>query len=346
MNTKTQDLAQRAQRSPRHRKSFSSLCEHCGLGAIFLLAVVFAFFTASTRGADVAKKSPDLPEDIRRGLVLYYDFESKPVGDKITDLSGSKNDGKAIADDGKAVAVEWVKDPQRGGVIKFGRKNSYITVPNNDSLNPPHLTLAVWIKASICKGVRNIFRKSENDEGGDWWGLLLAGKYNHANPNEGKVSFYPFKGYSSAISGPDGRVTDNQWHHVVATYDGSEAKVYVDGKQPAGPRKPYSGEVKSTLSDLAIGKSNWDPIQEPTLMDDVMMFNRALSAEEVQVLFKLQDGKSESTPAARPQSTPSPAPEDTLTPADRIKQIKRLLERGEIKQEEHDRRIKEILDAI
>ena len=38
--------------------------------------------------------------------------------------------------------------------------------------------------------------------------------------------------------------------------------------------------------------------------------------------------------------------ENRLSPAERIKEIKRLLECGEIKQEEHDRRIKEILDAI
>jgi len=117
MNTKTQDLAQRAQRSPRHRKSFSSLCGRCGLGAIF--AIVFVAFTADTRGADVAKKSSDLPEDLKQGLVLYFDFETKPEGDKIPDLSGYKNDGKSVA-------VDWLADPQRGGVMKFGAKKSYI----------------------------------------------------------------------------------------------------------------------------------------------------------------------------------------------------------------------------
>lgn len=51
---------------------------------------------------------------------------------------------------------------------------------------------------------------------------------------------------------------------------------------------------------------------------------------------------SSSAASARP-ATES---ENRLSPADRIKEIKRLWERGEIKQEEHDRRIKEILDAI
>jgi len=42
----------------------------------------------------------------------------------------------------------------------------------------------------------------------------------------------------------------------------------------------------------------------------------------------------------------TPAPQSTPTPADRIKQIKQLLEQGLIDKQEYDRRVKEILDAI
>jgi len=50
-------------------------------------------------------------------------------------------------------------------------------------------------------------------------------------------------------------------------------------------------------------------------------------------------------PASRASAAASPE-EKPATPAERIKEIKRLLQRREIKQEEHDRRVKEILDAI
>jgi len=42
----------------------------------------------------------------------------------------------------------------------------------------------------------------------------------------------------------------------------------------------------------------------------------------------------------------TPATKGDLTPADRIKQIKQLMEQGLIDKSEYDRRVKEILDAI
>jgi len=345
MNTKTQDLAQRAQRAPRHRKSISSLC---GLGARFLLAVVFS---AATHGADPATKPADLPEDLKRGLVLYLDFETKPVGDKITDLSGYKNDGKAVA-------VDRLADPQRGGVMKFGPKDSYITVRNNDSLNPPHLTLSVWIKRSSCDSYVKIISKR-----GEETGLYMSISGNspedtHQDSRQYQVNVASRHGGKKTIvsSGPDGNVLDGKWHHVVGTFGGAEARLYVDGRQPDGAQKPLVEELLPSTSDLTIGNNRSHPVPVANetlrsfngLMDDVMMFNRALSADEVQALFELQGGKSASTPAARPQLSPSPAPGSgsPSTPADRIKQIKQLMERGEINQEEHDRRVKEVLDAI
>jgi len=262
--------------------------------------------------------------------VLYYDFETRPVGDKITDLSGYKNDGKAVS-------VEWVADEQRGGAMKIGPTNSHITVPNNDSLNPAKLTLACWINKPTASGA-TIFDKNAQH------GFLFT-------INRPLQSVFIINGADRCRS--EISVADGKWHHLVATFDGEKQRVYVDGA-PSGNVLLSRNRPERNTDDLAIGQQIADPLAGAVgksldaTLDDVMMFNRALSANEVQALFKLQGGQPSSSPAARPQSTPShaPAPEGPSSPADRIREIKQLLERGEIKQEEHDRRVKEILDAI
>src|SRR5271169_6632549 len=93
------------------------------------------------------------PVALPPGLVLYYNFDTEPVDGKISDKSCHGNDGQTVG-------VQWVADGHQGGSASFGLTNSYITVPNNESINPQHLTLAAWIKTSYKDWVwRRIFDK-------------------------------------------------------------------------------------------------------------------------------------------------------------------------------------------
>jgi hypothetical protein len=95
-----------------------------------------------------------IPDDLKRGLVLYYSFDKVEPRGKVTDQSGHGNDGKAVG-------VQWVADGHQGGAASFGLTDSYITIPNKDELNPSHITLAAWIKTSNQGDTwRRIFDKS------------------------------------------------------------------------------------------------------------------------------------------------------------------------------------------
>ena len=50
-------------------------------------------------------------------------------------------------------------------------------------------------------------------------------------------------------------VTDNQWHHYAGTYDGTDAKIYIDGKLDAA--RTYSGQIGDSSSySLYIGENS------------------------------------------------------------------------------------------
>jgi hypothetical protein len=154
-------------------------------------------------------------------------------------------------------------------------------------------------------------------------------------------------GKTAAFSGI--QVADGKWHHVAGTFDGKDAKIYVDGSLVGKPNH-WVGEIPHTPYDLTIGANRSNPdgslgeigASFDGLMDDVMMFNRALSAEEIQTLFKSQGG------VLAPQSAQTSAPAPTQTKpnaADRIKQVEELFDQGLINKDQYDRKVKEILDS-
>ncbi len=82
-----------------------------------------------------------------------------------------------------------------------------------------------------------------------------------------------------------------QWTHCVGTYDGKTAKLYINGSL-AGQLKHAGKPISSSGYDatVQIGSS-----QESNYMvgsiDDVRIYNRALSAEEVKALYDLEKPK-------------------------------------------------------
>jgi hypothetical protein len=84
-------------------------------------------------------------------------------------------------------------------------------------------------------------------------------------------------------------------------------------------------------------------------MDDVMMFNRALSDDEIQTLLKSQGGVLGAPPAppAPPVSlAPAAGNENNPSPAERLKKLKELYDQGLINQEQYDQKKKEIMNSL
>jgi hypothetical protein len=220
---------------------------------------------------------------------LHFNFDAESVAGKVPDLSGQGNNGEAVG-------VQWVAQGHRGGSVRFAPPNQYIRVPNRDSLNPPHLTLAVWIKTSRNgEAWRRVFDKDYTR------GFALTiggGVFDQAA--QGKAFFEVDCGpggsnYGNSHVASDAVVNDGRWHHLVATHDGSEQRLYVDGHLQSR-KLSGRGDILPNGHDLTIGLNRVNPKPEGNevgasfdgLMDEVMIFNRALSAEEVQALFDSQ----------------------------------------------------------
>lgn len=93
-------------------------------------------------------------------------------------------------------------------------------------------------------------------------------------------------GTQRTVSTDTNTYTDGVWYHVVGTYDGDKQRIYIDGEL-AGTGPTYTGGITLNAGyNFFVG--NWDGgVQYPHdgTISDVRVYNRALTAEEAQILY-------------------------------------------------------------
>jgi len=165
---------------------------------------------------------------------------------------------------------EWVEG-KRGGALKFNG-NQYVSLGKIFQGSYKEISIACWIKYR-GSGWQVIVARSVWDNP-DGIGLYTDG---------GSVTFghYPENVRSNA------NVQDNRWHHVVGTIrqSGSDYvySIYVDGK--LDNTLTNSMGLAATSNGWDIGE-RYDGIQSYRgLIDDVRIFDRALTPAEVRKLY-------------------------------------------------------------
>jgi serine/threonine protein kinase len=277
----------------RHRVPFV-VSGAVALGLVLVGVAAYSLALSRAPSSSVRPKPPEVlffdgksvatEQDLRKGLVLHFTFDQDETRLKVTDASGSGNHGQTSG-------VRWTADGKKGGAYEFTADGQQIEVPNNDSLNPKQFTLSAWVKTTTGDHFwRRIFDKSYSQG----YALSIAGDWKQ-NKWRGKVGLEIGPGEHFLLS--QNPVNDGQWHHVVATFDGTEQALFMDG-QPQGKKLRWKspGQAGATRCNLVIG-CNWTSLPEEDLgksfrglIDEPMVWSRALSENEVAFLFASQNG--------------------------------------------------------
>ena len=118
-----------------------------------------------------------------------------------------------------------------------------------------------------------------------WYSDFYVSVYGSGSA-DGYLVFKTYQDGAGALSVSDRNYGDNQWHHVVVNRNGSDAKVWVDGM--------LKGTIDNTKTvtnnqPLLLGYSDsGDSYQRKYwsgALDDVRLYDRLLTEEEVQQLF-------------------------------------------------------------
>ncbi len=246
-------------------KSTSKMLKGFLGGGLVLLAV---FALVGHAAAQVSVTPPP-------GLVSWW-----PGDGTTTDIVGTNN-GTLV--NGATFAAGEV-----GQAFSLNGTSQFVEIPNNPGLNPStEITVDAWIFVTANTFFPNIVSKGNVGNFAESYALFL---FTGGTPNGQPAFLVNTNGTSTgrAIAVASSTVPLNTWTHVAGTYDGVNVKVYVNGVL-AGTT-PHTGTIFATPDPVLIGKANRTPSSFPDsffsgLIDEVEVFNRALSAAEVASIF-------------------------------------------------------------
>jgi len=202
---------------------------------------------------------------LAQGRVGHW-LMNEGVGPKVYDLSGNRNTGTITG-------ALWVPG-RTGPCLSFDGSGDYVSSNLNwTSFASANYTISAWVKYGGSTGTYQApFGCGDNQNNGLYWGNTWTGTVKaRIGGSSGS--------YEMSCTLPSG--FNVGWHLITQTRTGTIGEIYVDGKSLG----------TGTLSSSPVSENFLIGSLIPTayflygLMDDVKVYNRALSAAEVQQLY-------------------------------------------------------------
>ena len=207
---------------------------------------------------------PPPPAPTPAGPVLALGFNEAAGSPIAHDSSGGAHDGSIR--EAQFVAGKY------GNALAFDGVNDWVTIADDAALDlTTAMTLEAWVRPSDIAGWRTVLMKESVDS---------AAYELYANEDTNRPSAYfvagtTFKGVTGIAA-----LSTAAWTHLAATYDGANMRIYVNGVLARTVAR--TGAINRTASPLRVGGNNaWGEFFAG-LIDEVRVYNRALSQAEIQ----------------------------------------------------------------
>ncbi|MDZ4227745.1 MAG: LamG domain-containing protein [Candidatus Levybacteria bacterium] len=215
--------------------------------------------------------------DLQRGLVGWWKMDGN-ANDSTSSANDGTVSGATLVNDRKSEALKAYSFDGSGDYIRMG---NVLNQPTND------FSISAWVKSTYNAGGggnRNgiVYKKPT---------VQLYSTGYRLNMPDGNFVLSIADGTTdnTLTTSPTDAYNDGNWHHVVGVVKrGVELRIYVDGSS--------AGSTPSTLETSISGSNIFEIGGETTTaqlftgqIDDVRIYNRALSATEVTALHQEYD---------------------------------------------------------
>ncbi|MBI5872042.1 LamG domain-containing protein, partial [archaeon] len=210
------------------------------------------------------------------GLVGYWKF-GEGSGSTTNDSSGYNNHGTLTSMNTVGNATSGWTDGKYGKALRFDGVDDYVNVGNSSSLGvgleETSMSVAFWFKPDTTDFVNGVISKqpSYGVEGMGSGGIRLL--FTSTVPDVVRINSNPVVG------------TANTWYHVVFVKDGTAGKAYVNGADQTASSDVLD-DVAPTTNNLIIGSWYTGSERFNGTIDEVRIYNRALSADEISQLYQ------------------------------------------------------------
>ena len=212
----------------------------------FSLLVLIVAFSGWSSGASAVP--------ITGGLVAGYDFNGNA-----NDVSGNGNNGVVH---GATLTTD-----------RFGNANSAYSFDGTGKIlvsNPSGLqstnTVSVWTRLNFVEGNRYPIDLDISEANNNWIEIFGGSVFRTGNSG----SFY-------FDTDP---ISPNAWHMLTRTYDGSTLSAYINGQLVGSQTGPSNSPTGITIGSAGDGLHGFIGS-----LDDIYIYDRALSPAEVQTLY-------------------------------------------------------------
>jgi len=196
-------------------------------------------------------------------------------------------DKSLYGNNGTIHGASWT-DGKYDKALSFDGENDYIFI-DKDTRTINEITASVWIKSDVQQGVTNhcfIFKPTG--------GTSLA-RWELSFHNGEELSWYLYNGSSASNITWTG-IEKNVWTHIVIVFKADQRQeIWINGELKANKISDFAGGVE-TDRNIELGSKGWwgsDDIFYKGIIDDVRIYYRALTQEEIEGLYaerKIQDG--------------------------------------------------------
>jgi len=164
----------------------------------------------------------------------------------------------------------------------------YAMIDNHDKINPENeISISIWYKPISFRGKGNdpVVYKSTPENEAPFVQYFIGVTGNEYTSNQGSIKFaLSINGKYQFIQTKSNILTPNNWHNITGTYDGKSMQLYLNGETVTN--RPINGKLDVFNTDLYIGKNNNNEINTPGSYDNLKIYNRALTKNEVLELSK------------------------------------------------------------
>ena len=230
------------------------------IGHLVLVAIAIGFWCVSAVHAQ---------QFVIDGLIGFWTLDKSDIdGSEMKDVLGETN-GKIEGDPESA-----------DGIINQGMEfdgiEDRIEIPKELMVGLESFTIECWFNYDNSSNWRWMFGGGPEWNYGLGYCIYSGGNIvrYHLKTDEG--SFYDGNGTTT--------LTPGQWYHIAYTYDGKNARSYVDTELDF--ERAITGSVLIDPSTLAIGAGYMQNSEYFVgMIDEVRVYNRALSEEEIEKNF-------------------------------------------------------------
>lgn len=219
----------------------------------------FLYFDNAAQATPVPR--PDPWSDY---LVVYH-FHNDPIG-----VTPSISDSSANAKHATATGFEPTDKVvgKLDSAWRFDGQNNVATVAQ--FIHPAQFAVEAWIRPAAITGYHTIVDNMMNRR---WFGIFTSGA------NLG-VDYWDGVDHPTNVA-----ITLNVWHHLVATYSGTQLRLYMDGTQLGNT---LTLTLAAQMSQLQIGFSNLGERLNATV-DELRIRTSGLTDAEVLTTYSAQN---------------------------------------------------------